>query len=85
MAEQRAAGRAGRMALAIAAVTLTIAPAIVALDLPAIAIGAPASVGSPGSDGQDATCRAETSTETSTEPSDCDAVGEDGADGADVR
>jgi hypothetical protein len=79
--QQAAAGLASRMALVIAAVTLALAGATAVPDLPASAVGAPATVGSPGGDGQDATCRAD----TRTEPSDCDAVGEDGADGADLQ
>jgi hypothetical protein len=82
VAEQPAAGRASRMALAIAAVTLAVAGATHGLDLSALAVVAPdtGTIGSPGGDGQDATCRAD----TLTEPSDCNVVGEDGADGETV-
>ena len=80
MAEQQPVGRASRMALAIAVGILAAAAATVGLNLPALAVGAPSTVASPGGDGQDATCRAD----TRTEPSDCNAVGEDGADGENV-
>jgi hypothetical protein len=77
---QQPTGRASRMALAIAAVILAVAGATVGLDLPALAVGAQDVVGRPGGDGQDATCR----TDTLAEPSDCNEVGEDGADGESV-
>src|SRR5687768_792915 len=81
VAEQRSVGRASRMALALAVVLVAVAGATVGAALPALAIGAPDTVGTPGGDGENATCRADSASESS----DCDAVGEDGADGQSVE